>query len=569
MSGKPSASCRARVRITYDAETCGIMRKTELPFVVGVLADLSGRPKTPLAAFMDRKFTDIDRDNFDAVLRQASPRLILQVPDRLTGLNTSLVVELNFQRLEDFEPVRVAEQVGPLRDLLAMRRRLAQQPSQTTVTDVAEVDRRLSAQLNEIMHHMAFQGLEGTWRGLHYLVMQTETGERLKLRLLNCSKDDVLRDMQRVAEFDQSFLFEKVYEWQYGMRNGQPFGLLVGDYEFGPHGDDIALLDSIGRVAAAAHAPFIAAAAPKMLNAERLTQLAAPRELTKTLDGAEFARWRLFREAEHSRYVALTLPRVLARLPYNEDLRRLDEFNFDEFVDGRDHDKYLWMSAAWAYAARITDAYATYGWFARSRGVHAGGKVKGLPVHTFYTDDGCVAMQCPTEIAISDRREFELSNLGFLPLLYNKDTENAVFMGAQSCQKPKKYSDPTATAEAELSATFYLILCASRFAQYVKAIARDKFGSLMQVEDFERGLNDWIAKYCIGSNWESEEPSAERPLARAWINLRPCSRKPGWSQAVAHFQLHFQLDGITVPMRLVVEIPKLEGQLVAMSNEPN
>ena len=273
-------------------------------------------------------------------------------------------------------------------------------------------------------------------------------------------------------------------------------------------------------------------------------------------DSSEYAKWKSFRESEDSRYVALTLPHVLGRLPYGANFKRVEEFNFEEFVDGKDHDKYLWMNAAWAYGARITDAFAKYGWMARTRGVEGGGKVEGLPVHTFPTDDGDVAMKCPTEIAISDRREFELSNLGFLPLLHSKNRDFAVFMGAQSAQKPKQYFDPAANANAELSAKFNYIMCVSRFAHYLKVMARDKIGSFMEVNDCSVWLNNWINNYCVNPAGASEETKAKRPLADAKVEVREVPGKPGWYEAVAHLRPHFQLETLTTSLRLVAEVPK-------------
>jgi type VI secretion system protein ImpC len=422
---------------------------------------------------------------------------------------------------------------------------------------IAEIDKKLSAQLNEVMHHADFQRLEASWRGLHYLVHQSETGEHLKIRVMNVSKRDLFRDLERAVEFDQSALFKKVYEEEYGQLGGQPYGMLVGDYQFSRHPEDIGLLKMISNVAAAAHAPFVAGASPKLLNFDRFTDLTAPRDLAKIFESVEYASWKSFRESEDSRYVALTLPHVLSRLPYGQDFKRVTEFNFEEFVDGKDHDKYLWMNAAWAYGARITDAFAKYGWMARTRGVEGGGKVEGLPVHTFPTDDGDVAMKCPTEIAISDRREFELSNLGFLPLLHSKNRDFAVFMGAQSAQKPKQYFDPAANANAELSAKFNYILCVSRFAHYLKVMARDKIGSFMEVKDCERWLNEWILNYVIGNpDQVGDETKAKKPLADARVEVREVKGKPGWYEAVAYLRPHFQLETLTTSMRLVAEVPK-------------
>ena len=422
---------------------------------------------------------------------------------------------------------------------------------------IAQIDKKLSTQLNEVMHSAEFQRLEATWRGLHYLVHQSETGESLKIRVLNVNKRDLFKDLEKAVEFDQSALFKKVYEEEYGQLGGEPYGMLVGDYEFGRSPEDVSLLKMVSNVAAAAHAPFVAAASSKLFNMERFNELGQPRDLAKIFSGVEYASWRSFRESEDSRFVALTLPHVLGRLPYGENFKKVDEFNFEEFVDGKEHDKYLWMNAAWAYAARITDAFSKYGWMARTRGVEGGGKVEGLPVHTFPTDDGDVAMKCPTEIAISDRREFELSNLGFLPLLHSKNRDFAVFMGAQSCQKPKTYFDASANANAELSAKFNYIMCVSRFAHYLKVMARDKIGSFMEVKDCERWLNSWINNYVI-ANPESagDEMKAKCPLSDAKVEVREVKGKPGWYEAVAYLRPHFQLEALSASMRLVAEVPK-------------
>jgi type VI secretion system protein ImpC len=422
---------------------------------------------------------------------------------------------------------------------------------------IARIDQKLTAQLNEVMHHADFQRLEATWRGLHYLVHQSETGQHLQIRVLNVSKRELFTDLSRAVEFDMSTLYKKVYEDEYGVLGGRPYGLLVGDYEFGRHPEDVSLLKMISGVAAAAHAPFVAGAAPSLFNFERFTQLPGPRDLARIFQGEEYAAWTSFRESEDSRYVGLTLPRVLARLPYGSQFTRVEAFNFEEAVDGRDHDRYLWMNAAWAYAARVTDAFVRDGWFARTQGPEGGGRVEGLPVHTFPTDDGDVAMKCPTEIAISDRREYELSNLGFLPLLHCKHRDFAVFMGSQSCQKPKQYFDPDANANAELSARFNYLLCVSRFAHYLKVMARDKIGTIMEAEDCQRWLNNWIMNYVILNAGDvGEEIKARHPLANARVEVRAVKDKPGWYEAVAWLRPHFLLQGLTASLRLVAEVPQ-------------
>jgi type VI secretion system protein ImpC len=421
---------------------------------------------------------------------------------------------------------------------------------------IAELDKKVSSQLSEVMHAEAFQKLEGTWRGLHYLVHQSETGTSLKIRVINATKAELAKDLEKAVEFDQSTLFKKLYEEEYGQLGGEPYGLLVGDYEISRHPADIAFIKQMSNVAAAAHAPFISGTSADMFNLNSFADLPNPRDLAKIFEGAEFAGWRSFRESEDSRYVALTLPHVLGRLPYGEQFKRVEEFNYSEDVDGKDNKKYLWMNAAWAYAARITDSFAKYGWFAKVRGVEGGGAVQGLPVHTFKTDDGDVAMKCPTEIAISDRREFELSNLGFLPLLHAKNRDFAVFMGAQSAQKPKAYFDPAANSNAELSAKLNFLLCVSRFSHYLKVMARDKIGSNMECKECERWLNDWISNYVCDPTVAGDETKAKRPLSDARVEVREVAGKPGWYEAVAYLRPHFQLEAIEASMRLVAEVPK-------------
>jgi type VI secretion system protein ImpC len=422
---------------------------------------------------------------------------------------------------------------------------------------IGELDKKLTGQVNEIMHHPDFQKLEGTWRGLHYLVHQSETGTDLKIRVMNARKQEIARDLEKAVEFDQSTLFKKIYEDEFGVLGGTPYGLLVGDYEFGRGGEDVAALQKMANLAAGAHAPFVSNASAKMFGFDRYTELSGPRDLAKIFDAVEYGSWRGFRDSEDSRYVALAMPRVLGRLPYGAENKRVEAFSFEEDVDGKNHDKYLWMGAAWAYAARVTDAFARDGWFARTRGVEGGGKVEGLPVHTFPTDDGDVAAKCPTEIAITDRREFELSNLGFLPLVHAKGRDFAVFMGTQSCQKPKQYFDPAANANAELSAKLNHIMIVSRFSHYLKVMARDKIGTFMEVGDCQRWLNAWIRNYVVSNPSEvGDQTKAEKPLADANVEVREVKGKPGWYEAVAYLRPHFQLETLTTSMRLVAEVPK-------------
>jgi type VI secretion system protein ImpC len=420
---------------------------------------------------------------------------------------------------------------------------------------IADIDELLSRQLNEIMHAPEFQKLEASWRGLHYLVHQSETSTMLKIRMLNVSKQDLLRDLERASEFDQSALFKKVYEEGYGVFGGEPIGALIGDYEFGRHPQDMALLEKVSNVAAAAHAPFFAAASPQIFNLDGYTELGVPRDLAKIFDTVEYAKWKSFRDSEDSRYVGLTLPHILMRLPYGPETVPVEAFNFQEDVDGKDHSKYLWGNAAWAFGARLTDAFAKYQWCAAIRGVEGGGLVEGLPTHTFKTDEGDIALKCPTEIAITDRREKELSDLGFIPLVHCKGTDYAAFFGAQSCQKAKKYDTDAANANARLSTQLQYIMATSRFAHYLKAIMRDKIGSFMTRQNCENYLNRWITNYVLLDDNASQEAKASNPLREARVDVSEVRGKPGVYRAVAFLKPHFQLDELTLSLRLVAELP--------------
>jgi type VI secretion system protein ImpC len=420
---------------------------------------------------------------------------------------------------------------------------------------IAQIDEMVSAQLNEIMHAPEFQKMEASWRGLHYLVMNSETGTMLKLRLMNVTKEELLSDMEKATEFDQSALFKKVYEEEYGTFGGNPFTVLVGDYEFGRHPQDIATLEKISNVAAAAHAPFIASASPKLFDMDSFTELGIPRDLAKGFESTELVKWRSFRESEDSRYVVLTLPHVLLRLPYGPDTVPVEGFNFVEDVDGKDHGKYLWGSSAYAMAQRVNNAFALYKWCAAIRGVEGGGLVEGLPAHTFKTDEGDIALKCPTEIAITDRRENELNNLGFISILHRKGTDQAAFFGGQTTNKPKMYNTNEANANARISGMLPYMLAASRFAHYIKVIMRDKIGSFMTRENVQKYLNTWIADYVLLNDDAPQSVKASYPLREARVDVFDIPGKPGCYRAVVFLKPHFQLDELTVSIRLVAELP--------------
>jgi type VI secretion system protein ImpC len=429
--------------------------------------------------------------------------------------------------------------------------------SATLDARVAELDRLISAQLSAVMHAPAFQRLEQTWTGLEYLVRNSETGSRLKIRMLNATKRELVKDFQAALEFDQSTMFKKVYEEEFGTFGGAPFAALLGDFSVSRQPEDMYFIEQMSHVAAAAHAPFIAAAAPELFGLDTFGDLSKPRDLSKIFDTVEYAKWKAFRETEDARYVGLTLPRFLGRLPFNPaDGTTADGFNFVEDVDGTDHHKYLWCNAAYAFGAKLTHAFADYGWCAAIRGVEGGGLVDDLPTHTFKTDEGEVALKCPTEVAITDRREKELSDLGFISLVHCKNTAYAAFFGAQSAQKAKKYNSDSANANAVLSSQLQYIFAVSRIAHYMKAMMRDKIGSFTAASNVEDFLNRWLMKYVLLDDNASQDQKAQFPLREASVQVQEVAGRPGVYRAVSFLRPHFQLDELSVSLRLVAELPQ-------------
>jgi type VI secretion system protein ImpC len=420
---------------------------------------------------------------------------------------------------------------------------------------VAEIDTLLTDQLNAIMHDPAYQTLEASWSGLHDMVFGTETSTRLKLRLLNVTKKELLKDLESAVDHDMSVLFKKIYEEEYGTFGGYPYSVLIGDYSFGRHPQDIALLERISKVAAAAHAPFIASAAPALFDLKSFTDLGVTRDLSKTFESAELAAWRSFRESEDSRYVTLVLPSYAARLPYGAKTKPVESFNFEEDVDGTDHSKYLWANAAYQLGLRITDAYAKYSWATAIRGVEGGGKVDGLAAHAYKTGEGDVVLKCPTEVTITDRREKELSDLGFVALVNSKGSSFATFFGGQTANKPKLYNKDAANANAQLSARLPFVLAASRFAHYIKVMMRDKVGSFQTRADVEMYLNNWIADYVLINPAASQAQKARFPLGEARVDVTEVPGKPGAYRATCFLKPHFQMEELTASIRLVAELP--------------
>ncbi|CAN7229434.1 type VI secretion system contractile sheath large subunit [Trinickia sp. LjRoot230] len=481
-----------------------------------------------------------------------------------TGTATSLldeIVEKSKVAKSDSEHARAKDLISELaHQVLEGTVVVSDNLSATIDARIAELDRLLSAQLSQVMHAAEFQRMESTWRGLHYLCQESNTGTTIKIKALNASKREIVRDFKTASEFDQSALFKKIYEEEFGTFGGAPFGALVGDFEITRQPEDMYFIEQMSHVAAAAHAPFIASAAPELLGLESFSDLGKPRDLGKVFDTVEYAKWKSFRDAEDSRYVGLALPRYLGRLPFHpKDGLTADGFNFVEDVDGTDHNKYLWCNAAWAFATRLTAAFDDFGWCAAIRGVEGGGLVEDLPAHTFKTDDGEIALKCPTEIAITDRREKELSDLGFMPLVHCKNSDYAAFFAAQSVQRPKKYNTDSANANAVLSAQLQYIFSVSRIAHYLKAMMRDKIGSFASAQNVEGFLNRWISQYVLLDDNATQEQKAQFPLREASIQVSEIPGKPGSYRSVAFLRPHFQLDELSISLRLVADLPKPAG----------
>lgn len=423
---------------------------------------------------------------------------------------------------------------------------------------IAEIDKKLSEQVNLIMHNDEFQKLEGSWRGLHHLINNTETDEMLKIRVMNISKKDLGKNLKKFkgTAWDQSPIFKKVYEEEYGQFGGEPYGCLVGDYHFDHSPPDCELLGEMTKIAAASHAPFIAGAGPSLMQFDSWQELSNPRDLTKIFTTPEYAAWRSLRDSEDSRYLGLAMPRFLARLPYGAKTSPVEEFDFEEDTDGSEHGKYTWANSAYAMAVNINQSFKMYGWCSRIRGVESGGSVEGLPAHTFPTDDGGVDMKCPTEIAISDRREAELAKNGFMPLVHRKNSDFAAFIGAQSLQKPAEYEDPDATANANLAARLPYLFATCRFAHYLKCIVRDKIGSFKERGDMEQWLNNWIGQYVENNPaTATEADKARKPLAGAEVVVEEVEGNPGYYSSKFFLRPHYQLEGLTVSLRLVSKLP--------------
>lgn len=479
----------------------------------------------------------------------------LQEPGTLQGLLDE-IVERSRVAADDAERTHARNLIGEfVAQILDGHLALAKDTVSSIDLRVAQLDRLLSEQLNAILHHPDFQRLEGSWRGLKHLVSQTETSFMLRIKVLNVTKSELSKDFKVAPAYDQSALFKKVYEEEYGTFGGAPYAALLGDYEFSRTPEDFRLLEEFSHVAAAAHAPFISAAAPRLFGLEGFDEIGKPRNLGKLFETMEYAKWKAFRESEDSRYVGLVLPHVLGRLPYGPDTQAVEEFDFREDVDGTDHSRYLWTNAAYAYGTRLTRAFTDFGWLAAIRGVEGGGLVEELPTHAFKTDDGEIATKCPTEVAITDRNEKLLSDLGFLSLVHCKNTDYAAFFGGQSVQRAKTYTSDAANANARLSTQLPYIFAVSRIAHYLKAIMRDKIGSFSSRQGVQEYLNNWLAQYVLLDDSASQEAKSKFPLREAHVEVVEIPGKPGCYRAAAFLRPHFQLDELTVSLRLVADLP--------------
>jgi len=473
------------------------------------------------------------------------------------SLLDSIIAQSKVAR-SDVERTRAKDIISELvREVLSGTVVVSENLSATLDARIAEIDELISRQLSAVMHHADFQKVESTWTGLQYLCKHTSTGSMMKIQIFNATKQELIKDFKTAIDFDQSALFKKVYEEEFGTFGGAPFGTLIGDFQFSRQPEDMYFVEQMAHVAAAAHAPFISAASPEMFGLDGFTELGKPRDMSKVFDTVEYAKWKSFRESEDARYVGLTVPRFLGRLPFNpRDGSTVDGFSYVEDVDGSDHAKYLWINAAYAFATRLTTAFENYGWCAAIRGVEGGGLVEDLPTHTFKTDEGEIALKCPTEIAVTDRREKELSDLGFIPLVHCKNTDYAAFFGAQSAQKAKKYDTDSANANASLSAQLQYMFAVCRIAHYLKSMMRDKVGSFASPGSVEMYLNNWIYQYVTTDDNATQEIKAKYPLREARVDVSEVPGRPGHFRATAFVRPHFQLDELTVSLRLVAELPQ-------------
>ena len=610
------------------------MKEKVIPFVVAVLGDYSGDTEKDLKELEDREFVEIDRENFNDVLKGMKPKLIFQVDnlisyeltnniidflkeeERITDgiftklkeyndqqgkplyktdkesfikeienivgkekftdevekaimdeVVTKLNIEQNIESMDDFDPESIATQNVILKALVDERQKLTEVNSaiygndklsefldeivENTNNRINEIDELITKQINHIIHHSKFQKLEASWRGLHYLVDKTETSEYLKIKVLNVNKKVLLDNLENAVDFEQSFLFKTLYTNEFDMFGRPPIGVLIGDYEFTHLTEDMNLLEEIAEVGAAAHCPFISAASPALFNLDSFTELGKTSNLEKIFESRDYVQWRNFRKSPHAKYVTLTLPHVLMRLPYGKSTKKVKAFNFEENVTGKDYKKYLWGNSAYILGSKLTNSFAKYNWCVAIRGPAGGGLVEGLPIHTLYSDEGMSEVNGPTEIAIPERREYEFVRLGFSALIHCHEIDNSAFFSVPTLKEPEKYNTDEATANDIISAQMQYMLLVSRFAHYLKSIERDNVGRLVTTSTLQNELDNWIAGYITSNENASAQLKAEKPLRSAQITVEEIKGLPGRFYAMVRLVPHFQLDEITFSLRLV------------------
>ena len=561
---------KPRVNLSYKVERYGAEKQISLPFVVGVLGDFAGCGASR-GPFRERNFVEVDVDNFNEVMEHMRPTVEVQLDEGTT-------VTLEFRSLDDFAPQGLISRVPALSGLWELRQSLlspdqlepeslvallsANGLSDTLAMDddrsfeVARgsVESRLSSLLRAFLQDPGFRQLESSWRGLRYLVVQTETSEELKIRVLDITKKELARDLDKSVTFDQSFIFKKVYEAEFALFGGEPFGVLIGDYGFSHAGPDVHLLTSISNLAAAASAPFVSAASAAMFGMESLPELASVRSLARIFEAAEYSAWNAFRDSEDARWVVLTVPQILMRAPHHYRSEGAPPFVFTEVVE--DKNELLWGNAAFGLAACMTRAYAQERWVSHIHGADGGGRVENLPMASITSDDGSRDKLCATFL-VSDRREYELSDAGFAALCQAPAADEAVFFGVPSCQRPRSYDSAEATGNARILSQIPTTMICARFAHYLKAIARDWVGTYKERGDFERRLNDWLATYVSGEPVTSDEERARYPLREARVEVAEMPGRPGPFQAVVYMRPQYGLKGLDVSLRFSLLLPRV------------
>ncbi len=530
-----------RVQMEYKIELNGVIRKVELPFITGVMTDLSGTPQESLKSVSDREFVEISESNFEAFMASIKSRVYFRVPNSITGIG-ELSVDVTFTSMADFSPTAVVNQLALLRSLDDARKRLDKEGSAIGI-DAIEFDTALAAsmikeisdkigeQLNLILHHPEFQRLESAWRGLHYLVSHTETDEMLTIKVLNISKKELAKTLKKFkgTAWDQSPIFKKIYRDEYNRSGGTPFDCLVGDYYFANSPADVELLSELAKICASAHVPFISAASSTVMYMDSWQELNNPRDLAKIFQTPDLAAWRALRDSEDARYLMLTLPRFLARKPYDPEFSSADGFSFAEDIAELDQSKCVWANSAYLMAANILRSFKIHGWCSKIVGLQGGGAIEGLPDFGQVGNDGILRKLCPTEIEIDARREQELAKLGFVSLIHRKHSDMAVFISSNSMQKPVESYDPDVTANAQICANFRYLFATCRLAHYLKAIVNDKFSPVSNREETEQWLNEWISDYVDA---DPTTPQAfyqhPKPLAAAEIVLEEMEGNPGY-----------------------------------------